>query len=150
VVVSACLTCQHPAHGTAPCAACTTEGKGLCWQPIQAVGGTIDTKYNEVSSAAGVIEMATGLEQRPCFLCRSFEKDEKKLVNHLLARGLKPDPDGSFVTPIVGDFKDRASLRIHPSQYGYCRRQTMPVDMQATCIDWAQVRTASEMESRIK
>lgn len=149
-MVVSCPTCHHPAHGTNPCAACTTAGQGLCWQPIKPTGGTIDTKYNEISGAAGVIELATGMEQRPCFLCRSFEKDEKKLVNHLLARGLKPDPDGSFVTPIVGDFKNRTSLRIHPSQYGYCRRHTMPVDMQATCIDWAQVRTASEMESRIK
>jgi len=114
------------------------------WRPITVVGG--DGEHD----AAGRIELATGTEKHPCMMCRSYEHDRKRLVDHLLANGLKPMPDGSFETPIVGDFKGRKSLRIHPDQYGYCRRFTMPVDMLATCPDWVQVRTASEMASRIR
>ncbi len=83
-------------------------------------------------------------------MCRSFLKDQKRLVDHLLARGLKPEPDGTFTTPIAQDFKGRNSLRIVPSQWGYCNKNTHPVDMQATCPDWEQVKTSSEMAARIR
>ena len=48
------------------------------------------------------------------------------------------------------DIPGRKSLRIIPSQWGYCNRNTHPVDMLATCEDWEQVRTSSEMASRIR
>ncbi len=114
------------------------------WRPIEIVGG------DGQRDAAGRVELATGTEPHPCMMCRSFEKDEKRLVNHLLAAGLKPEPDGSFTTPIAQDFKGRNSLKIIPSQWGWCRKNLHPTDMLANCPDWEQVRTASEMASRIR
>jgi len=83
-------------------------------------------------------------------LCRSFEKSDRRLIEYFQSRGLTPMPDGSYETPIAKDFPGRKSLRIHPQNFGFCRRFSHPVDILATCPDFTQVRTASEMESRIK
>lgn len=120
------------------------------WKPIHTSGGIIDTRHDEVVGAEGVVEMATTAEPHPCMLCRAFEKDERRLVNHLIASGLRPEPDGTFETPIAKDFKGRNSLKIHPASWGFCRKHTHPVDMMATCPDFQVVRTASELASRIK
>ncbi len=88
-------------------------------------------------AASGLVEPVLGSTQRPCVMCRSFERDVKRLTEHLLAHGLKPEPDGSFVSPIAKDFKDpRANLRMHPREFGYCRLTTMPVQDVATCPSW--------------
>lgn len=94
--------------------------------------------------------MATGKEDNPCLLCRSFEKSDRRLVEYFKSRGLTPLPDGSYETPVAKDFPGRKSLRIHPANFGWCRRDAIAVDMMATCAAFTQVRTASEMESRIK
>ena len=94
--------------------------------------------------------MATGQEENPCFLCRSFEKSDRRLREYFSSRGLTPLPDGSYETPIAKDFKGRKSLKIHPQNFGWCRRDAIAVDIMATCANFQQVRTASEMESRIK
>lgn len=94
--------------------------------------------------ARGDIELATGTEQRPCFMCRSFEKDERKLTEHLIAKGLEAGPDGKFITPIAKDIPGRKSLKIAPRDYGWCRKDTMPVDMLATCDKWQQKRTSND------
>lgn len=114
------------------------------WRPIQLVGG------DGTTDAAGRVELATGFEQRPCLMCRSFVKDDARLREYLLANKLRPMPDGTFETPIAQDIPGRKSLTIDPKSWGYCNRNTMPVDMLATCPDWVQVRTSSEMGSRIR
>ena len=138
-----CPSCPHPAHGVEPCPTCAGEG-GTCWTRIKLAGGDGDR------AAAGTVEMASGFEERPCVMCRSFLKDNARLIQHLLARGLKMEPDGSFVTPIAQDIPGRKSLRIDPRSFGYCNKQTMPVDMLASCEDWAPVRTREELMSRIR
>jgi hypothetical protein len=114
------------------------------YRPIEIVGG--DGEH----SAVGQIEMATGHEERPCMICRSWEKDEKRLIGHLIHIGLEPRPDGKFVTPIVKDIPGRKSLIIDPKSWGFCRRQTIPTDCLATCEDFVAVRTTGELASRIK
>jgi hypothetical protein len=139
-----CLSCQHDDHGVGPCPSCTAAGAGTCWQPVRIVGGDGDRE------AAGRIEMATGTEVNPCMICRSFEKDNRRLIQHFKAKGLTAAADGSFETPIAKDFAGRKSLKIFPDAWGFCRRNSYPVDMLATCPDFQQVRTNSELESRIK
>jgi len=139
----ACTLCGHDDHQGNPCGTCAQAG-GTCWQPVLVTGGDGDR------AAAGTVEMATGFEERPCVMCVSFEKDNTKLIRHLIARGLKMEPDGSFVTPIAQDIPGRKSLRIDPRSFGYCRRATMPVDMLASCEDWAPVRTREQLLSKIR
>lgn len=138
-----CTLCGHTGHPGDPCAQCAREGQ-TCWQPVLVTGGDGE------GAAKGTIEMATGFEERPCMMCRSFEQDNKKLIQHLLARGLKMEADGSFTTPIANDIPGRKSLRIDPRSYGYCRKETMPVDMLATCESWSPVKTREELLSRIR
>jgi len=113
------------------------------WRPIKNIVG-------DDNAATGQVEMATGLEQRPCIVCRSWEKDTKRLIEHFLANGLKPRPDGTFVTPIAQDIPGRKSMVINPPDWGYCKRELRPTDGLATCDAWTPVRTASELQSRIK
>lgn len=138
-----CPSCGHDDHAPKPCIACALANT-TCFTGIDIVGGDGDR------AAAGTIELATGMEARPCLHCVAFEKDEKKLRNHLLAKGLTADAAGCFETPIAREFAGRKSLKIDPRSYGFCRAQGIPVDMLATCEQWTPVRTSSEFESRIK
>lgn len=138
-----CAGCGHDAHAPQPCTACALTNT-TCYTGIDITGGDGDR------AAAGEIELATGLEPRPCLYCTAFERDVAKLRNHLLARGLTPDAAGCFDTPIAKDFVGRKSMKIDPRSYGFCRRQQIPVDMLATCDEWTPVQTSTEFESRIK
>lgn len=114
------------------------------WQPITNIQG--DGEHH----AKGQIELARGTEQQPCCMCRAWEKDQKRLIEHFMSKGLEAQPDGSFITPIAKDIPGRKSLRLHPANMGFCRKQTMPTDDLATCDDFEAVRTMSELGSRIK
>jgi len=98
----------------------------------------------------GTIQTATGMEQRPCFMCRSFEKDNKRLLQHLNAKGLKPNAEGCYETPIVQDFQGRRSMKIDPRNFGYCRKGNYVTDMRASCADFQLVTTRSELQSKIR
>jgi hypothetical protein len=114
------------------------------WKPIIVDGG------DGSNSAAGHIEMATGREFRPCIMCKSFEKDENRLVQHLIARGLKPQADGSFISPIAVDMRDGDPMRIYPKKSGYCRREGSVPEDTATCEKWAPVLLVDDLRRRIK
>jgi len=98
----------------------------------------------------GVIQPSTGMEVNPCFTCRSFEKDNKKLLQHLHSKGLKPNAQGLYETPIAKDVKGRRSMQIDPRNFGYCRRNCYVTDMRATCADFTAVVTRSELQSKIE
>jgi hypothetical protein len=126
-----------------PCASCGAENSAC--GAIQITGG------DGTTSASGKIDLASGMEPRPCLHCVSFEKDEPKLIRHLLRHcKLAPDENGVFTTPIAKDFPGRRSMQIDPKSHGWCRRDTIVVDMLATCSNWKGVRTISEFASRIK
>lgn len=114
-----------------------------------ACGGIQITGGDGKTTATGQIEMAHGLEQHPCLMCVSFEKDTNRLIRHLIRHKLTPQPDGTFVTPIAKDFPGRKSLRIDPRSYGWCRRDTIVVDMLATCPAWRLTMSKSDLASRI-
>jgi hypothetical protein len=108
-----------------------------------------DLVQTPTGNAKGIVTPTTGLEEKPCFTCRSWEKDTQKLTQFLRSKGLQPDADGKYETPIVRDFNGRRSLKIDPRDFGYCRRQCMPTHMQASCADWNAVRTRSELQGKI-
>jgi hypothetical protein len=98
----------------------------------------------------GLVQIAQGEQPKPCYLCRSFEKDNKKLVQHLLAHGLKPDEEGRFETPLAKEVQGRRSLKIDPKDYGYCRKSCMPTGMTATCEYWVLTQFREEMARKIR
>jgi len=100
--------------------------------------------------AKGVVQPATGLEIKPCFTCKSWEKDNRKLVQFLVSRGLKSNAEGYFETPIAKDFAGRRSMRIHPRDYGFCRRHCYPAAMNATCDDWQPTLLANDLALKVK
>jgi hypothetical protein len=115
------------------------------WRPIELVGG------DGQQDAAGRVELATGQEERPCLMCRSWENvDKKRLIEHILSKGLKPNERGNFETPIAKDFKGRKSLELDPNQSGYCRRDGIVTDMLATCENWKPTRTIAEFQQRMR
>jgi len=97
----------------------------------------------------GLITPAVGTEPRPCYLCRSWEKDKQKLIQFFVSRGFVADSEGIFETPIVRDFKGRRSIRVDPRNWGYCRRECIPTEMNATCPDWELAQHRSELMGKI-
>lgn len=118
--------------------------KDTNWQPIKNI--TADGH----GRPQGIVNPVKGVEQKPCFMCRSWDKDEKRLVEHLLAAGLVPDKDGCFVTPIAKDLPGRVSLRLNPKHNGFCRLQGQVTEDLASCEHWQQVRFASELATRVR
>jgi hypothetical protein len=97
----------------------------------------------------GVIQTSSGLETKPCMLCKSFAKDTRKFIQHCKSHGLVPDADGNFETPIAKEIEGRTSLRMHPRDYGFCNRHCGVVHMNATCDDFAMTTTREELKLKI-
>jgi hypothetical protein len=130
-------------------------GSDTGWKrPTNVVGGE--------GFAAGTIELPRGTTPRPCFACRFWDHVElPKMISYLKSRGLEQRPDGKLVTPIVKDFprsvepnaqvpiKPRESMVLDPTVLGFCRKDTIPTDMLATCEEWDAVKTSSEMQRRL-
>lgn len=114
------------------------------WKPLKIVGGDGD------QHAASRVEMVRGTEARPCLTCKHWERDERRLIEHLLAHGLELRDDGKFVTPIARDLPGRKSLVIDPKQSGFCRAESSVTQDLATCEKWQPVTTMSELQSRIR
>lgn len=115
------------------------------WKPIRIVGGDGE------EAARGRIEMATGIEERPCAMCRHWENvGAKRVIEHFLSRGLTLLPDGRFETPIAKDFPGRKSLKLDPTQFGFCRVDLMPTDQLSTCEAWSPTRTKAEFQDRMR
>lgn len=129
-----------------PCGACAAAGTvGTCWQSITVHGGDGDR------DAAGHIEMATGLEARPCAMCKSWEgADKRKVIEYALAKGLEIQPDGSFKTPIAKDFPGRVSLRLDPKNFGWCKRDAILSDAMATCGRWQPTIAVQDFQNRMR
>lgn len=100
-------------------------------------------------TAGGRVEMVHGSETRPCCLCRSWEKDERRLIQHLMALGLEVQPDGKFKTPIAKDIPGRKSLLLDPKKTGFCRFEGTVTEDLATCPNWTPVRTSGDLKSRL-
>lgn len=98
---------------------------------------------------AGRIVPASGLALKPCMMCRSFEKDEQRLRQHFHARGLRPDSNGFYETPIALEIKGRKSLRMHPRDFGWCRREGSVVHMNATCELFCETTTRADLAAKL-
>ena len=111
----------------------------------------LDVRTGKDLSAYGEVEPVTGMETRPCCMCRSYEDvDKNRLVRHIMAKGLTPREDGKFESPIAKDYNGaRANMTLDPRGCGICRRDTIVVEALATCENWAPTRTISEFQQRM-
>ncbi len=96
--------------------------------------------------ASGMVEPVTGLEDSPCFTCRSFEKNEKRLRQHIASKkNVEILADGTVRSLIDRDFKDRETITFNVRDFGWCRLWTIPVDQLATCENWGPTRSVSDL-----
>ena len=122
-------------------------------QRIRPVADVVDAKGNEIG-AYGAVDMITGGEPHPCWLCKSYENvDKDRLIRHIMSKGLRPRPDGKFESPIQDDFKTsglvRANMVLDPKGCGYCRRDGLVTEDDATCPSWSETKTLSEFQQRM-
>jgi len=118
--------------------------------PIDDTGWRKPELVRESGEAKGLVRMPTVTQEKPCFACRHFENDNAKLIQHLLARGLTPDADGFFTTPIAREIEGRESLRIHPRDFGWCRKDCIVTGMVATCKAWDPTQFREEMAAKVR
>ena len=126
------------------------------WHRIK--GLKVDKETGGDKSAKGVVDLATTIEIRPCFACKSWEKDERKLAQHIRSKGLKILPSGTMQTPIAKDFKGRSGILMIPGpkgkepamiqDFGWCRRDSQPTHYDATCPNFNQVKRREDMRQR--
>jgi hypothetical protein len=130
----------------------TIEDTGL--QRVRPVAEVIDNKTEEAVGGYGAVDMIKGDEPRPCYLCRSYENvDKNRLIRHIMSKGLRPRPDGKFESPIQDDFKTsglkRANMVLDPRGCGYCRKDGIVTEDNATCDNFTETRTLSEFQQRM-
>jgi len=121
---------EKPDPAAVVAAAAAAEG----YRPLVDVTG--DDKQ-----ARGMVAPVYGREGHPCFMCRSFEKpDLGKMIQHMVARGGKLLPNGR----IRANRPREASgtpIELDPREFGFCRRDTIAVQLEATCENWQQKQT---------
>jgi hypothetical protein len=95
--------------------------------------------------------LPTGVEKKPCMTCKSWEKDEQKLIQFLLANGLQANEAGRYIVAVIAkEFPDRKQYEIDVKSFGYCRRECMPAHMNATCEKWQEIVTREDLKGRIR
>ncbi len=127
------------------------------WRRIK--GLQVDKETGGDKSAKGLVDLATTIEREPCYACKSWEQDERKLAQHMRSKGLKILPDGTLETPISKDFKGRSGLLMIPGangkkeaariqDFGWCRREARPTQYDATCPAFNQVKRREDMRAQ--
>jgi hypothetical protein len=97
------------------------------------------------------LALPTGVEEKPCMACKSWEKDEKKLIQFLLSKGMTTNERGKYIVAVIAkEFPDRKQIEIDVKDFGYCRFGCMPTHMYATCDDWKEIITRGDLASRIR
>lgn len=101
--------------------------------------------------ARGLVEPVTGLEQRPCCMCKSFEKNDARLRQHIASKKFMAiDADGTFYSVIDKDMPGRKGLKYNIRDFGWCRMQTIITDQLQTCELWSPTRSVSDLLRKIQ
>lgn len=103
------------------------------------------------NGAAGVVQMNTATEATPCYLCKNWHKDTRKLMQHIRSKGLVPDSNGIYTMP-TPDLPDRKSIQVDPKDWGFCLKQAIATHMNAgmQCEDWSLRETREDLKGLIK
>ena len=101
-------------------------------------------------AAVGQVEMVSGAEVRPCFMCRSWEKDTDRLIRHLRSfKSVEMRPDGKFVARHNREL-DREGLVMDPKNFGFCRLTSNVSEDRASCPHWQPTKRAEDLARKIE
>lgn len=108
-------------------------------------GGVVGENY-----ARGTIQPVTGLEQQPCLMCRSWEKNDKRLRQHIASKkNIEVLPDGTFRHTADKDMPGRKSKTYNLRDFGFCRFHGMPTQQLHSCESWTPTRTVSDLLKKL-
>jgi len=120
-------------------------------KPIDDTGWQVPTVIPTATGGAGIIAMPSGLEVTPCFTCKHWHKDTRKLEQFLKSRGMTPDAEGRYEvrTP---DLPNRQSIKITLADWGFCLTLAMPTHMNAgaQCDHWQETVTRNDLAGKIR
>jgi hypothetical protein len=116
-----------------------TPADGIDWQAPNIV--------QTASGAKGVISSPTGVEEKPCFTCSHWIKNNRRVMQHFIAHGLEADENGHYQVPTR--LYNRSSIKVDPKEWGWCPKLGMPTAMLATCEDWQPTTLAHELARKI-
>jgi len=113
-------------------------------KPLDDTGWKAPEIITTPNGAAGVVQMPTDAEATPCFTCKHWHKDNRKLMQYLHAHGLQPDSNGVYELR-VPEMPERKSIQVDPKDWGFCLTLAMPTHMNAgaQCEHW-QLRQVRE------
>jgi hypothetical protein len=104
------------------------------WQNI------IPTAGDGERSIAGHLPQAVRVEHRPCINCKSFEDDNRRLLQHIRSKKLEVRPDGVVYTPIKADFPgQKIGMEIQIADFGWCKRDCIVTDKMQTCDKFSPI-----------
>jgi hypothetical protein len=102
----------------------------------------------------GALAPVTFTEKKPCLLCRWWQRDASKLIQHAKAHGLDIiDADGPVLSPPAAkDLPTRKPLRIPVKDFGLCLRNSSECEVShciATCEHWQLAATRRELAMKL-
>jgi hypothetical protein len=120
-------------------------------KPLDDTGWKAPEIVTTPQGTAGVIQMPSEVEATPCFLCKHWHKDQRKLMQFIRSRGLVPDSNGIYTLP-TPDLPNRKSIQVDPKDWGFCLTLAMPTHMNAgaQCEYWQQRQVREDMRGIIK
>jgi hypothetical protein len=105
----------------------------------------------KIVDGMGIISMPSATEAKPCYLCKSWDKDVRKLVEYVTAHGMVVGLDGCYVfAAISAEFPARQQFKIDPTHTGFCRNLCVLSLDEATCEHWKQRETREDMRGLIR
>lgn len=113
------------------------------WKPFENV------QSDGAGGASARVQPVTGLEQRPCILCRSWEKNDRKLRKHIASKkDIEVLPDGTFRHLADQDIKGRESHTYNVRDFGFCRLHGQPAQQLHSCSNWIPTRRIAELQRK--
>lgn len=110
----------------------------------------IDWQAPQIVEGKGIIAAPTGIEEKPCFTCKSWDKNREKLIQFLVSKGMRPKPNGCYdMAVIAGDLPGRRQMEVDPKDFGFCQNLCMPTHMMATCEHWKPTLSREDLAGKI-
>lgn len=121
------------------------------WKPMEQIRGDVgaDGRVGE-NYVKTMVQPVTGLEQQPCFMCKSWEKNDKRLRQHIASKkNIEVLPDGTFRHIIDKDVKDRNTKTYNIRDFGFCRFTGMPTQQLASCEHWVPTKRLTDLRRKL-
>jgi len=114
------------------------------WKPITVTGG------GGPDGVKGLVQQVTGIQTKPCNMCRSWEKNDRRIreVVHA-AKNIVLLPDGTMKHKIDLDVPDRQTQTFNINDFGWCRYWTQLAQQLASCEMWTPTRTVSDLMRKL-